>query len=164
MLRWDARRPDRLRSRLSRYLAARGRRPADAVPALINLGYGRSEAHAAIAKAAATLGEQAAVDALIRTVRDAHGQPMRYSGVDIDVTDRKRLEEHDKLLLAELNHRVKNTIALIQSIAKQSLAAGRPLEEARDAFLRRLHALAHTHSLLTEGEWRGARLSGARRR
>jgi holliday junction DNA helicase RuvA len=40
---------------------------ADAVSALINLGYGRSEAHAAIAKAAATLGEQAAVDALIRT-------------------------------------------------------------------------------------------------
>lgn len=40
---------------------------ADAVSALINLGYGRSEAHAAIAKAAATLGEQAALDALIRT-------------------------------------------------------------------------------------------------
>ena len=94
-----------------------------------------------------------------RVVRDAQGQPVRYSGVDIDVTDRKRLEEHQKLLLAELNHRVKNTIALIQSIAKQSLTVGRPLEEARDAFLRRLHALAHTHSLLTESEWRGARLS-----
>jgi Holliday junction DNA helicase RuvA len=40
---------------------------ADAVSALINLGYGRSEAHAAIAKAAATLGDQAAADALIRT-------------------------------------------------------------------------------------------------
>jgi holliday junction DNA helicase RuvA len=40
---------------------------ADAVSALINLGYGRSEAHAAIAKAAATLGERAAADALIRT-------------------------------------------------------------------------------------------------
>jgi Holliday junction DNA helicase RuvA len=40
---------------------------ADAVSALINLGYGRSEAHAAIAKAAATLGEQAAAEALIRT-------------------------------------------------------------------------------------------------
>jgi len=40
---------------------------ADAISALINLGYGRSEAHAAIAKAAASLGEQAAVDALIRT-------------------------------------------------------------------------------------------------
>jgi Holliday junction DNA helicase RuvA len=40
---------------------------ADAVSALVNLGYGRSEAHAAIAKAAATLGEQAAADALIRT-------------------------------------------------------------------------------------------------
>ncbi len=40
---------------------------ADALSALINLGYGRSEAHAAVAKAAASLGDQAAVDALIRT-------------------------------------------------------------------------------------------------
>lgn len=94
-----------------------------------------------------------------RVVRDASGEPVRYSGVDIDITDRKRLEEQQKLLVAELNHRVKNTIATIQSIAKQSLANGRPLEEARDAFLRRLQALAHAHGLLTESEWRGARLS-----
>ena len=94
-----------------------------------------------------------------RVVRDPSGQPVRYSGVDIDITERKRLEEQQKLLVAELNHRVKNTIATIQSIAKQSLANGRPLEEARDAFLRRLQALAHAHGLLTESEWRGARLS-----
>ena len=94
-----------------------------------------------------------------RVVRDLSGQPVRYSGVDIDVTDRKRMEEHQKLLVAELNHRVKNTIATIQSIAKQSLANGRPLEEAREAFLRRLQALAHAHGLLTASEWRGARLS-----
>ena len=90
-----------------------------------------------------------------RVVRDPSGQPVRYSGVDIDVTDRKRMEERQKLLVAELNHRVKNTIATIQSIAKQSLADGRPLEEAREAFLRRLQALAHAHGLLTASEWRG---------
>jgi PAS domain S-box-containing protein len=94
-----------------------------------------------------------------RVVRDPSGQPVRYSGVDIDVTDRKRMEEHQKLLVAELNHRVKNTIATIQSIARQSLANGRPLEEAREAFLRRLQALAHAHGLLTASEWRGASLS-----
>ena len=92
-------------------------------------------------------------------VRDPSGQPVRYSGVDIDITERKRLEEQQKLLVAELNHRVKNTIATIQSIAQQSLATGRPLEEARDAFLSRLQALAHAHGLLTASEWRGASLS-----
>ena len=94
-----------------------------------------------------------------RVVRDASGEPVRYSGVDIDITERKRLEEHQKLLLAELNHRVRNTIATIQSIAKQSLTGGRRLDEARDSFLRRLHALAHAHGLLTQSEWRGAKLS-----
>jgi PAS domain S-box-containing protein len=94
-----------------------------------------------------------------RVVRDPSGQPVRYSGVDIDITERKRLEEQQKLLVAELNHRVKNTIATIQSIAQQSLATGRPLEEARDAFLSRLQALAHAHGLLTASEWRGASLS-----
>jgi two-component sensor histidine kinase len=94
-----------------------------------------------------------------RVVRDARGAPVRYSGVDIDITERKRLEEHQKLLLAELNHRVKNTITTIQSIARQSLTDGRRLEEARDAFLRRLQALAQTHSLLTDSEWRGVKLS-----
>jgi PAS domain S-box-containing protein len=94
-----------------------------------------------------------------RVVRDAGGRAKRYSGVDIDITERKRLEEHQKLLVGELSHRVKNTIAVIQSIAKQSLTDGRPLAEAREAFLRRLQALAHTHGLLTESNWQGARLS-----
>jgi PAS domain S-box-containing protein len=94
-----------------------------------------------------------------RVVRDAGGAPVRYSGIDIDITERKRLEEQQKLLLAELNHRVKNTITTIQSIARQSLTDDRPPAEAREAFLRRLHALADTHSLLTDSEWRGVRLS-----
>jgi PAS domain S-box-containing protein len=94
-----------------------------------------------------------------RIIRDASGQPVRYGGVDIDITERKQMEERQKLLVAELNHRVKNTIASIQSIANQTLADGRPLEEAREIFLRRLGALAHTHSLLTQNDWRGARLS-----
>jgi two-component sensor histidine kinase len=79
-------------------------------------------------------------------------------GLNIDVTERHRAEERQRLLVAELNHRVKNTIATIQSIAKQSLADGRPLEEAREVFLKRLQALAHAHGLLTASEWRGARL------
>ena len=48
-----------------------------------------------------------------RTVRDGGGQPVRYSGVDIDVTERKRAEEHVRLLLAELNHRANNLLTVV---------------------------------------------------
>jgi PAS domain S-box-containing protein len=49
-----------------------------------------------------------------RIVRDPQARPVRYSGIDIDVTERKRLEERQKLLLLELSHRVKNTLAVVR--------------------------------------------------
>jgi PAS domain S-box-containing protein len=79
-------------------------------------------------------------------------------GIGIDITERKRAEDRQRLLLAELSHRVKNMLATVQSIALRSLSAGRPIEEAREAFMERLRALAETHSLLTAGEWQGASL------
>lgn len=63
----------------------------------------------------------------------------------------KRME----LLTRELAHRVKNTLAVVQSIASRSLTDGRPLEEARHVFSQRLHALARAHTHLTESSWRG---------
>ena len=80
-------------------------------------------------------------------------------GIGIDITERKRAEQHQRLLLAELSHRVKNTLATVQSIAVRSLTAGgRPVGEALDAFMDRLRSLGNTHSLLTAGEWQGASL------
>lgn len=73
-----------------------------------------------------------------------------------DVTERHRYEEHLRLLVNELNHRVKNTLAIVQSIAALTLRdvdAG-----ARAAFEERLLALSAVHSLLTDGNWNGARL------
>jgi two-component sensor histidine kinase len=74
------------------------------------------------------------------------------------VTGRKRDEERLRLLLAELSHRVKNTLATVQAIAARSLSGERTLEEARDALAKRLRALAKTHDLLTASRWRGADL------
>ena len=55
-----------------------------------------------------------------RTVRDDDGRPVRYSGVDIDVTERKRAEEHVRLLMAELNHRANNLLTVVQALAHQT--------------------------------------------
>ena len=73
-------------------------------------------------------------------------------GVSVDVSDRKRAEQHQRLLINELNHRVKNTLALVQGIAHQSFRNG-GTAEARAAFEGRLTALAAAHGLLTNENW-----------
>ena len=75
-----------------------------------------------------------------------------------DIGARKAAEAHQHLLVQELAHRVKNTLAVVQGIAARSLADGRPLAEARDVLMRRLRALASAHTLLLESGWRGASL------
>jgi PAS domain S-box-containing protein len=76
----------------------------------------------------------------------------------IDITRRKQAEQHQQMLLQELSHRVKNVIAVVSSIAAQSLSEHRPPAQARDAFLGRLQALSNTQTLLTGQLWQGARL------
>jgi len=67
-------------------------------------------------------------------------------------------EARQKLLLDELNHRVKNTLASVQSVAAQTLTETKGLDEARGLFLDRLMALSSTHNLLVKREWRNASL------
>ncbi|HEX8525869.1 sensor histidine kinase [Allosphingosinicella sp.] len=74
------------------------------------------------------------------------------------VLERKRTEEHQRLLLNELNHRVKNTLAVIQSIASQTFRGDSATPEAREAFESRLTALATAHDLLTRQNWEAASL------
>jgi signal transduction histidine kinase/DNA-binding response OmpR family regulator len=87
------------------------------------------------------------------------GLPVRLCGVCADVTTRKSTEEHQRLLLDELNHRVKNTLATVQSIAVQTLRPGREPVISNNAFMERIFALAQAHDLLTEGSWQGASLA-----
>jgi PAS domain S-box-containing protein len=75
------------------------------------------------------------------------------------VLERKRTEEHQRLLLNELNHRVKNTLAVIQSIASQTFRGDSATPAARQAFESRLAALAGAHDLLTGRTWEAAPLS-----
>lgn len=86
------------------------------------------------------------------------GGVRRLAGVSLDITERKRAEEHQKLLVNELNHRVKNSLATVQSIAAQTLRSVSAPEFFRDAFETRLIALSQTHDLLTRESWAGASL------
>jgi PAS domain S-box-containing protein len=75
-----------------------------------------------------------------------------------DITARKRAEEHQQVLLAELSHRVKNTLASVRSIARQTLQHAPSFEAFQGAFEGRLKALARAHGLLTQSGWSEAEL------
>ncbi|HEX8165671.1 MAG TPA: HWE histidine kinase domain-containing protein [Beijerinckiaceae bacterium] len=91
-------------------------------------------------------------------VLDSGDASARLVGVSQDVTDRKTAEQRRDLLLNELNHRVKNTLATVQSIAAQTARGAGSVPEFRKAFEARLLAISKTHNLLTESEWQGAEL------
>lgn len=76
-----------------------------------------------------------------------------------DITDRKRWERRRQLLLSELSHRVKNTLAVVQSVARQTLRTTESSEDFVERFDGRLTALASSHKLLVDSEWSGAELS-----
>ncbi len=76
-----------------------------------------------------------------------------------DATERTRAERHQRLLVNELNHRVKNTLATVQSLASQTFRGERADEAARRSFEGRLFALAQAHDMLTRENWEGAELS-----
>jgi PAS domain S-box-containing protein len=75
-----------------------------------------------------------------------------------DITERKHAEERQRLLVNELNHRVKNSLAVVQAIARQTLREGRDVGEAREALTARLVALAGAHDILTQEQLAGADL------
>ncbi|HEU4986261.1 MAG TPA: HWE histidine kinase domain-containing protein [Rhizobiaceae bacterium] len=78
-----------------------------------------------------------------------------------EAREREELREawrQTELLVAELSHRVKNTLASVISIARQTARKSTSVDEFRDVLLGRLNALADAHSLLLEANWQGAHL------
>jgi two-component system CheB/CheR fusion protein len=80
-----------------------------------------------------------------------------------DITERKEWERRQKMLLAELTHRVKNTLAIVQAIAHQTLNTSKSREDFVRSLDGRLLALAAAHTLLVESNWRGAELGALAR-
>ena len=92
-------------------------------------------------------------------VRNAEQRIIAGSLIARDITERRHAERHTRLMLGELNHRVKNTLASIQAIAVQTLARASSLEAFQESFLARLQALSHTHNLLAVDAWQGVSLA-----
>lgn len=90
--------------------------------------------------------------------RDGEGIQDGYHVLIQDIGERKRAEEHRELLVNELNHRVKNTLSVVQSLALQSFTETQDMATARRAFDGRLAALAAAHGILTDQNWAGASL------
>jgi NO-binding membrane sensor protein with MHYT domain/two-component sensor histidine kinase len=100
-----------------------------------------------------------------KVIYDQRGRAVRMIGVVLDVTDRHEAfaavtasEQRHRLLTNELNHRVKNTLATIQSIASQTARGAASLSEFRRAFEDRLMALSATHNVLTQASWEAAEI------
>src|SRR3984893_5420227 len=80
-----------------------------------------------------------------------------------DVTDRKAWDKHQRMLLSELTHRVKNTLAVVQAIAHQTMRTHPGPEDFVTCFDSRLAALASAHNLLSQSNWKGADLAALAR-
>jgi two-component sensor histidine kinase len=92
-------------------------------------------------------------------VRGPDGAFLYAVRVTQDIDERRRAEDRRSLLIHELNHRVKNTLATVQSIATQTLRGLGSAERARDDIEGRLLALSRAHDVLTRESWEGANLA-----
>ena len=91
----------------------------------------------------------------VSPLKDADGRIIGASKIARDITERKRAQQQQRLLVEEMQHRIKNTLATIQAIATQTLNQH---AKERDAFIARLHALSRAHDLLTSKTWERASL------
>src|SRR5215472_1753192 len=91
-----------------------------------------------------------------QVIRDALGRPMRFAGVDLDITERKEAEERRAMLARELDHRAKNMLAVVQSVLHLSKAD--TIADFTAAVSGRIQALSRAHTLLSESRWQGVEL------
>jgi len=75
-----------------------------------------------------------------------------------EITDRKRAEEQQTMMVAELNHRVKNILAIVQSVAFQTTRNAASMQAFNDTFSGRIQAIAIAHDILTQTRWIGVGL------
>ncbi len=91
--------------------------------------------------------------------RTPSGEPEHFISVVEDITPRKRAEERLAVVVSELSHRVKNTLATIQSVVAHGAREPMPKDEFVQSVIERIQAMASAHDLLVRSQWQGAALS-----
>ena len=109
-------------------------------------------------------GDIRSIEARVFISYNGDGRPQRLVGVDIDVTERRRAEDHQRMLAAELDHRVKNVLAVVSAVAAQTRDASASMDHFVAAFHGRIQAMASTHELLSGRRWQGIPLKDLLRR
>jgi PAS domain S-box-containing protein len=90
---------------------------------------------------------------------DSAGRLMRVQGMGLDITEHKRAEEHQKVLMAELDHRVKNVLARVIAAAECTRQGGGSNDEFIRSFNGRIQSMAAAHTLLSQAGWHGTDLA-----
>ena len=103
-------------------------------------------------------GRRVSISLSATSLRDEKGHIIGITKVGRDITERKQAEQLQQLLLNELNHRVKNTLATVQAIAHQTVRSAKSPGDFATGFTARIQALSKAHNLLTQSSWQGADL------
>jgi PAS domain S-box-containing protein len=89
---------------------------------------------------------------------DSTGQCLRLKGLTLDITERKLSDERQGLLIAELDHRVKNLLARVAVISSYTRQGSNSMDQFMQVLDRRIQSMAAAHSLLSQNRWSGVKL------
>jgi len=103
-------------------------------------------------------GSSVDVSLTVSPVKDAEGKIAGSSAIYRDITVRKRAEAREKLLIAELNHRVKNVLARVDMVAVSSRSGSSSIDEFTRSLKWRIQSMAAAHDLLSQQGWNGVGL------
>jgi PAS domain S-box-containing protein len=104
-------------------------------------------------------GQEVWLEETGRAEFDADGQFLRLRGLTRDITEHKQAEERQRLLVRELDHRVKNALASVAAVAQRARQGSGSIDDFLQAFDGRIQSMANAHAMLSRSQWQGVSLA-----